>query len=497
MRGPAARYNSGMSLRDIRRHVGQLSIAGFAGYSIPPDLRALAREFDLGGIILFARNVDAPDQVADISREAQTLAQELPLWVSVDQEGGRVARLKAPFTVWPPMLTLGRSGDTQLAIRFARALAAELKAVGISLDYTPVLDVLTNAKNPVIGDRALAERAEDVAALGRAIITTLQGEGIAACGKHFPGHGDTAVDSHFELPLIEHPPDRLEAVELVPFRAAIDAGVASIMTAHILIPALDAERPATLSPQIVDGMLKRQLGYGGLVLSDDLEMKAISSRYGIPEATVEAIAAGCDAVLMCGASQETQAAALEAVIRAVEQGTLPEKRVEDALARHRRVKERFLAPRAHAAAQRRRAARRARPRRASGRRRRDGQVRVTACRKPRGRCGRATGSPSSLPPARFSATSSTPASRSCRRSDSSRCSRNPCSRERLRRRVGRTCALRPCGARGTIPSIAALDRRSRRLRQRADAAAARCAAVSAGRPRRSSATATTRRSWRG
>src|SRR6185436_13838631 len=156
----------------------------------------------------------------------------------------------------PPMLTLGRSGDVRLAERFARALAAELKAVGISLDFTPVLDILTNPKNPVIGDRALAERAEDVARLGSAIIRTLQGEGIAACGKHFPGHGDTSTDSHFEMPLIEHPPDRLEAVELVPFKAAIAADVASIMTAHILIPALDGERPGTLSPTIVDGLLK-------------------------------------------------------------------------------------------------------------------------------------------------------------------------------------------------------------------------------------------------
>jgi beta-N-acetylhexosaminidase len=332
-----------MSSRDIRRQIGQLAIAGFAGESIPPDLRSLAREFDLGGIILFARNVVAPEQVAEIARDAQGMARELPLWVSVDQEGGRVARLKAPFTVWPPMMTLGRSGDVELAARFARALAAELKAVGISLDYTPVLDIHTNPKNPVIGDRALAERAEDVARFGRAIITTLQGAGIAACGKHFPGHGDTSTDSHHDLPLIEHPPDRIENVELVPFRAAIDAGVASIMTAHILIPAYDEERPATLSPTIVDGLLKRTLGYGGLVLSDDLEMRAIGARYGIPEATVNAVAAGCDAVLMCGASQEPQAAALEALIHAVEDGTLPMKRVEDALTRHRKVKERFLA----------------------------------------------------------------------------------------------------------------------------------------------------------
>ena len=331
-----------MSARDFRKHAGQLAIAGFAGHSIPPDLKALAREFDLAGVIFFARNVDTPEQVAELSREAQELARELPLWVSVDQEGGRVARLKTPFTLWPPMQTLGRSGDDALAARFARALATELKAVGISLDYTPVLDVLTNPSNPVIGDRSLAERADDVARLGAVIIRTLQAEGIAASGKHFPGHGDTSVDSHFELPLVEHPPDRIEAVELVPFKAAIEAGVASIMTAHILIPALDDQVPATLSSTIVDGMLKRRLGYGGLVLSDDLEMKAISGRYGMPEATVMAIAAGCDAVLMCGEDQDRQARAIEAVIRAVEDGALPLTRVEDALARHRRVKERFL-----------------------------------------------------------------------------------------------------------------------------------------------------------
>jgi beta-N-acetylhexosaminidase len=310
---------------------------------VPVELRAIAREFGLGGVILFARNIDEPGQVAELGYEAARLVPDLPLWVSVDQEGGRVARLKSPFTIWPPMMTLGRSGDEKLAERFARALATELKAVGITMDYAPVLDIYTNPANQVIGDRALADRAEDVARLGGAIIRTLQAEGIAACGKHFPGHGDTSTDSHFDLPLIEHPPDRLDAVELVPFRAAIDSDVASIMTAHILIPALDPERPATLSPAIVDGMLKRRLGYRGLVLSDDLEMRAIAARFALAEATVLAVAAGCDAVLMCGADQAPQVAAIEAVIHAVENGTVPLKRVEDALARHRRVKERFLA----------------------------------------------------------------------------------------------------------------------------------------------------------
>ena len=294
--------------------------------------------------MLFARNVESPEQVAEIAREAQALTQELPLWVSVDQEGGRVARLRSPFTRWPPMQTLGRSGDAALAARFARALAAELRAVGITLDYTPVLDIHTNPNNPVIGDRALAEKPEDVARLATAVIQTLQAEGIAACGKHFPGHGDTSEDSHFEMPMVEHPPDRLDAVELVPFKAAIAAHVAFIMTAHIMVPSLDPERPGTLSPIIVSDLLKGKLGFRGVVATDDIGMKAISARHSTAEATVEAIGAGCDVVLMCGDAQEPQFAALEALVHALEKGAISLTRVEDALGRHRRAKERFLAP---------------------------------------------------------------------------------------------------------------------------------------------------------
>src|SRR4029079_15992798 len=161
-----------------------------------------AREFGLGGVILFARNIVEPQQVAELCHEASQLTGDMREWCSVDQEGVCGARLKAPFTEWPPMATLGRSGDLQLAERFARALAAELRAVGITLDFAPVLDISTNPRNPVIGDRALAERAEDVARLGSAIVKTLQAEGVAACGKHFPGHGDTSTDSHLELPLV-------------------------------------------------------------------------------------------------------------------------------------------------------------------------------------------------------------------------------------------------------------------------------------------------------
>jgi beta-N-acetylhexosaminidase len=297
----------------------------------------------LGGVTLFARNIEAPEQVAELAHDLQSLASELPLWVAVDQEGGRVARLRAPFTEWPPMAALGRSGDRALASRFAAALAAELKAVGITLDFAPVLDIHTNPKNPAIGDRALAENADAVAALGAAIIGGLQGGGVAACGKHFPGHGDTSVDSHVDLPVVEHPPDRIRRVECVPFSEAIAAGVAFIMTAHVLVPSMDEEKPATLSPSIVRELLREELGYEGVILSDDLEMKAIARTWTPPQAAVQAVSAGCDGLLVCSGGVDVQAAALEALVHAVEDGVVPYKRLEDAQKRHRRAKERFLA----------------------------------------------------------------------------------------------------------------------------------------------------------
>ncbi len=314
------------------------------GTSVPAELRSLAREFDLGGMILFSRNIEAPEQVAELSADCEALGRTAPAWVSVDQEGGRVARLKEPFTRWPPMATLGRAGQASeaLAERFAKALAQELLAVGITLDYAPVLDIHTNPKNPVIGDRALAERAEDVAKLGRVIIRALQGAGLAACGKHFPGHGDTSTDSHFELPLVEHPPDRLRAIEFEPFRAAVAAQVAFIMTAHVLVPSIDDTRPASLSPDIVQKLLREELKFEGVILSDDLEMKAISAEHEVPEAAVDAIRAGCDGVLVCSGDIDLQGRTLEALVRAVESGRIPATRHDDAFARLKRTKQRFL-----------------------------------------------------------------------------------------------------------------------------------------------------------
>jgi beta-N-acetylhexosaminidase len=328
----------------LRRQVGQLVTLGIAGHMCPVELRSLARDFDVGGVILFSRNVGTPEQVAELAFDIQMLVADPAPWVAVDQEGGRVARLRAPFTEWPAMHTLGRNGSEDLADRFAQALGRELRSVGITLDFAPVLDILTNPANPAIGDRALAADAETVARLGSAIIRALQREGVAACGKHFPGHGDTAVDSHHELPVVEHGPDRLRAIEYQPFKAAITVDVAAIMVGHLLVPALDADWPASLSRRVVTGELRDGLGFDGLIVIDDTYMKGCQTRLAPPAAAVQAVAAGHDMVLLCTPNVDDQAAALEALVHAVESGTLPVAQVERSIARHRRWKARVMPP---------------------------------------------------------------------------------------------------------------------------------------------------------
>ena len=335
-----------MSPSARRRELGQFVFLGFDGYVIPPEIRSLAREFDIGGVVLFKRNVESPGQVAELAFEAGRLVPSTPLWVSVDQEGGRVARLRRPFTEWPAMAALGRAADPELARRVARALAAELMAVGITMDFAPVLDTLTNPSNPAIGDRALSDRADVVAELGTAIIEAIQGEGLAACGKHFPGHGEAGVDSHDALPMVELPPDRFRAVEFVPFRAAIASDVAAIMVAHLLVPAFDEGLPSSLSRSIVTGLLREELGFDNLIVTDDMSMKACTSRFSVPQATVKAVTAGHDLALLCEPDHDGQAAALEALVHAVEDDSIRYAQIETSLGRHARLKARFLGARA-------------------------------------------------------------------------------------------------------------------------------------------------------
>lgn len=276
---------------------GRLIVAGFHGKTPPPELEAAVRAGEVGGVIYFARNIESPDQVAAMSAQLQALAP-WPLFIAIDQEGGAVQRLRAPFTVFPPMAHVGGENNEALAESVGRVLGRELRTVGVNWNYAPVLDVDTNPANPVIGARAFGRSSEQVARLGVALAKGLEAEGVLSCGKHFPGHGDTHEDSHHTLPVLRHALERLREVELPPFAAYARAGLASVMTAHVLFPALDPVRPATLSPQLLC-ILRDELRFEGLIVSDDLEMKAVADHHAVEEMVELGLAAGVDVFLVC------------------------------------------------------------------------------------------------------------------------------------------------------------------------------------------------------
>ena len=334
-------------MRETVRRVGQRFLIGFHGFEASADVKSLIREFGVGHVILFARNVASPEQVADLNRELQQTARDaghdLPLLIAVDQEGGRVARMGPPWTVWPPLRALGRIGSEDLARRMGAALAAECAAAGIRCDFAPIMDVDTNPRNPIIGNRSFGDDPDLVGRLGAAMIEGLQKGKVIASAKHFPGHGDTDLDSHLALPVVEHSRSRLEDVEMRPFRRAIAADVATIMMAHVLYPELDAELPASLSETVVHGILRDELGYEGVIFTDDLEMKAVADRWTPDRSAVLAMRADCDIVPVCQ-SHDAQVTALEGAVRAVEAGEVSFKTMDRALGRIRRMKERYLFP---------------------------------------------------------------------------------------------------------------------------------------------------------
>ena len=306
-------------------------MVGFPGVSLDSELSALIDE-GIFGAILFKRNVGTPAKTAELIR-ALKLHAGRPFVLSVDQEGGRVARLRGgPFTALPPMRDIGRSRDLSLAARVGQLLAFEVRALGFDWDFAPVLDVDTNPKNPVIADRALHHEPAEVARLGVALAQGLESGGVASCGKHFPGHGDTAQDSHLALPRLPHDLKRLREVELVPFAAFARARLSSLMTAHVIFDALDPGKPATMSAAVLEGLLRKELGFEGVVVSDDLEMKAIAEHDPVEQAVIDGVNAGVDLFLVCH-KPEVQRAAIAALVKAVEDGRVAMSRVEQALGR--------------------------------------------------------------------------------------------------------------------------------------------------------------------
>ncbi|WP_031076854.1 glycoside hydrolase family 3 protein [Streptomyces sp. NRRL S-118] len=308
---------------------------GFAGTTAPDWLLRRIGE-GLASVGLFGRNIEDPAQLSALT--AQLRAERDDILVAVDEEGGDVTRLEVRTgSSFPGNLALGSVDDTGLTRAVARELGRRLAACGVDFNWAPSADVNSDPGNPVIGVRSFGADPGLVARHTVAYIEGLQSAGVAACTKHFPGHGDTNVDSHLAMPRIDVDPDTLHARELAPFRAAIAAGSKSVMSAHILLPALDPDRPATLSPRILTGLLRQELGYEGLIVTDGMEMQAIASTYGIERGSVLALAAGADAICVGGglADEETVLRLRDALVEAVRTGELPEERLADAAARVR------------------------------------------------------------------------------------------------------------------------------------------------------------------
>lgn len=319
--------------RRLPAQVGQLLSVGFDGTALPEQLRERIAASEVGGVMLFRPNIADPVQLAGLVAGLRRAAPlEAPLLVSIDQEGGVVQRVRAPATVWPPMLAVGLADDPTRTTAVGRAIGEELAALGVGWDFAPVLDVHTNPANPVIGDRAFGTTPEAVATHALAFWRGLRAAGLVGCGKHFPGHGDTRTDSHLELPVVAHDLERLRRVELAPFAAAAQAGMEAFMTAHVVYPALDPDRPATLSRRIATDLLRGELGFRGVLVSDDLGMKAVADRYSIEELAVGTIEAGVDHLLV-REPVARQVAAFEAILRAAEASASFRARVEEAATR--------------------------------------------------------------------------------------------------------------------------------------------------------------------
>lgn len=326
--------------KDVRSIIGQCFIVGIPGPRLDDRTRDILTNLRPGGVILFARNYTDLVTLRTLCDDLHVLDHDNPPLVALDHEGGRVHRLRAPFTHFPPAARIGETGEPRLAFEVGAALGHELRNVGIDIDFAPVLDVFSNQDNTVIGDRAFGSDPQRVAEFGCALAAGLRSAGVLPCGKHFPGHGATLLDSHDALPCDERPQARLEALDLPPFETAIAQDVEMLMTAHVIYPALDPERPASLSPIVMHDLLRQRLGFRGVIVSDDLEMGAISRTSSLEDASVRALAAGADMVLICH-SLDRALPARDACERALNDGRLRNTRLREAHDRIRHLKRRF------------------------------------------------------------------------------------------------------------------------------------------------------------
>jgi beta-N-acetylhexosaminidase len=322
-------------IQDLKTLVGQLFLVGFDGLSVPSEFKSAIQEHKIGGTIYFKRNFQSPAQLAELSNELQFTCRHSSspfLFISIDHEGGKVNRLVNSFTKFPGNENLGEINSPKMGFQFGAIIAKELKAVGINLNFAPVVDVNTNPDNPVMKGRMFSSDPEVCGKMGSAVCRGIQKMGVAAVAKHFPGHGDTKVDSHFDLPRIDKSLKELEKVELIPFKRMVRSRVEGIMTAHILNAALDPDYPATLSEKTIQPLLRQGMRFSKIIFSDDMEMKAITDHYGEADAAVLAVRAGCDVLIYRG-DNGIPVAAMEAIIKAVESKKISRAQIEASVER--------------------------------------------------------------------------------------------------------------------------------------------------------------------
>jgi len=346
---PVSRIDLIMQGMSVEEKVGQVMAGFFRGATLSPEQEQRIRTLHLGGVILYseAGNIENTAQVAALAESIQNTARQagdVPLFVSIDQEGGTICRLTQGVTVFPGNMALGAGGSRELAERSAAVTARELRSLGINMNFAPVVDVNSNPANPVIGVRSFGSSPEEVARLGLAFIAPYRADGVICVAKHFPGHGDTDVDSHIGLPIVRHDRAALESIELYPFRAMAQGGVPAVMTAHVEVPALDPTGlPATLSAPIL-GVLRQEMGFRGLIITDSMGMGAIVRGWGLEEAAILSFLAGTD-VLLFGADQGHEPAEQDrihqALVAAVRSGRIPMQRLNESVRRILVMKEAY------------------------------------------------------------------------------------------------------------------------------------------------------------
>jgi beta-N-acetylhexosaminidase len=335
-------------LQDLRKKIGQLFMVGFDALEPNEHITRLIQQQKVGGIILFRRNVQSPEQVTALCKSLQEInaqVSDVPLLIALDQEGGMVMRIEQGVTPLPSAMAFQATGSKEDCEQLHRISGEEMRQIGINMMLSPVLDVNNNPANPVIGVRAFGEDADTVINYGMAALRGLQSAGVITTAKHFPGHGDTSTDSHFAMPLIAHGRTRLDAIELPPFKAAIAQGVHAMMTAHVVFPAIEKEpgMPATLSKAVLTDLLRNELGFNGVIISDCLEMAAIANGMGVTQAAIKTLQAGADIALISHI-EERQKAAMDAVFAAVESGDISIEQINASVQRIQKLKVLFKIP---------------------------------------------------------------------------------------------------------------------------------------------------------